>query len=293
MASKSVLGRGVLILGAGLIAISFASIFIKLCEAPSVVIAFYRLAIASTFYWGISRIKYGAILPAFTRQNKKLAILSGIFLAAHFAFWITSLSYTSVASSVVLVQTAPIFVVFGGYIFLKEKPNRTMIIGITTALAGTIVISAFDYHSQQSSLFGNLLSLGGAVSAAGYLLFGRKLRAQIDTFRYVTIVYSVAAVATLLLVVFYRNSLINYPPQTFILFVAIAMIPQVIGHTSLNWALKYFSATTVSILTLAEPIGASILALLILGEQLALLKIIGGGIIISGVLMVLVGETRE
>jgi drug/metabolite transporter (DMT)-like permease len=285
--------QAILVLGIGLIAISFASIFIKLCNAPSLVIAAYRLAIASVFYIGFTRIRSGSILAVYSRPQLKIVLFSGIFLTVHFATWITSLKFTSVASSVVLVQSAPIFVAIGSIIFLREKPSKLILLGVSIALIGSIIISAHDFSLNKNSLVGNLLAIAGAIGAAGYLLAGRKLRSSIDTFRYVTMVYSVTAILLLLIALISGNSLVGYTPKTYLLLFAIAMIPQVIGHTSLNWALKYFSATAVAVIILGEPIGASILALVILGETLSVVKIIGGLIILIGVLIAILAEPRR
>ncbi len=168
-----------------------------------------------------------------------------------------------------------------------------MVIGIIVALSGAIVISASDFQTDQASLVGNILAMSGALAIAGYLLMGRKLRPMMDTMIYVSVVYAAAAVFTFLLVLFSGASLIHYNFQTWLLLAAIALVPQVIGHTSFNWALKYFSAATVSIVTLGEPIIASILALILLGERLTLMKIVGGGVIIAGLCAVLISETRE
>ncbi len=286
-------GRVALTLIMGLTAISFASILIKLCSAPALIIAFYRLSLAAVFYWGLARIKKRPVWRSLNRNEKKLTVLSGFFLAAHFVFWITSLKYTSVASSVVLVQSAPVFVMVGGMIFLKEKPTFLTVIGIVVALIGAIVISATDFRADHTSLTGNILAISGALAIAGYLLIGRKLRPRMDTLIYVSVVYAAAAVLTFLLVILSGTSFFHYNLQTFVLLAAIAFIPQVIGHTSFNWALKYFSAATVSIVALGEPIGASILALIILSEKLTLVKIIGGGVIIAGLCAVLSSEMRE
>jgi len=284
--------RAVLVLGIGLIAISFASIFIKICAAPSLVIAAYRLTFASLFYVGFTRIRSGPILSPFSGSQLKIALLSGAFLALHFGTWITSLNYTSVASSVVLVQTSPIFVAIGSYLFLGEKPARLTIPGITIAFLGSVIISTHDFSLDSRSLIGNLLALAGAVGAAGYLISGRKLRATIDTFRYVTVVYSITAVFLIFAAVISGSSLIGYSPGTYLLLLAIAFIPQVIGHTTLNWALKYFSATAVAVIILGEPFGASILALIFLAEKLTLIKIVGGLVILGGVIVVIIAESK-
>lgn len=293
MANISPKQQAVTVLGIGLIAISFASIFIKLCEAPSLVIAAYRLTIASIFYIGFTRIRSGPILAAYSRSQLKIVLFSGVFLTIHFATWITSLKFTSVASSVVLVQSAPIFVAVGSFIFLREKPTKLMLLGISIVLLGSIIISAHDFSLDKNSLVGNLLAVAGAIGAAGYLLAGRKLRSSIDTFRYVTVVYSVTAILLLLIAFVNGNSFTGYTSKTYLLLFAIAMIPQVIGHTTVNWALKYFSATAVAVIILGEPIGASILALVILGEKLSLVKISGGIVILIGVIIAVIAEPKN
>ncbi len=285
--------QAIVVLGIGLIAISFASIFIKLCNAPSLIIAAYRLIIASLFYSAFTRIRSGPILSAYSISQLKIALISGVFLTIHFATWISSLRFTSVASSVVLVQSAPIFVAIGSFIFLHEKPSKLMLLGILIAVIGSVIISAYDFSLDKNSLMGNLLAVAGAIGAAGYLLAGRKLRAEIDTFRYVTAVYTVAAILLLMIAILSKASLIGYSSRTYVLLVAIAIFPQIIGHTTVNWALKYFTATSVAVIILGEPIGASILALIILGETLNATKIIGGLIILTGVTIAILAEPRK
>ena len=292
MPQPGIRNRAVLILGFGLLAVSIASVFIKLCYAPALVIAAYRLTIASVFYIGFTGFKQGPFWGNLTKAQLKISLISGLFLTLHFATWITSLKYTSVASSVVLVQSSPIFVAVGSIIFLKEKPSFLLVIGIIVALVGTIIISVSDFALDQNSLTGNILAVGGAIGAAGYLLAGRKLRAEIDTFRYVTVVYTITAVLLILMAIINGDQLFNYSGKIYVLLFAIAIFPQIIGHTSINWSLEHFSATTVSIFILGEPIGASILALIILGEKLAIIKVIGGIIIICGVLLALLAESQ-
>jgi len=293
MSQSTPKSSAIVIITIGLLSISFASIFIKICDAPSMVIATYRLVIASLFYVGFTRIKVGHIRAGISFSQFKVMIISAIFLTLHFSTWITSLKFTSVASSVVLVQSAPIFVALGSFIFLRERPSLPMMLGIFVAITGTIIISIHDFALDEGSLVGNLLALGGAIGAAGYLLAGRKLRATVDTFQYVTIVYSITAVLLLVFTLFSGASLTGYSPQIYLLFLVIAFFPQVIGHTSFNWALKYYSATAVSILLLGEPIGASILAVIFLGETLSLIKIIGGIVILSGVFLAIVAESNR
>ena len=285
--------NAVFILSLGLLAISFGSIFVKLCEAPALIIAFYRLAISSLFYIGFTKVAKGSIYIGFTKPQKKMIVLSALFLTIHFATWISSLKLTSVASSVILVQSAPVFVVIGSVLFLKEKPTLLMILGILITLTGGIIVAAYDFSVDQSSLAGNLLAVCGAIGAAGYMLIGRRLRANIDIFRYVTSVYSLTAIFLFIITLFDNAPYVGYDLKVYLLFAAMAFIPQVIGHTSFNWALKYFSAITVSIVILGEPIGASILAMLILGETLTFVKIMGCFVIIVGVVIALFAEMNN
>jgi len=278
------------IIGAGVISISMASILIKLCPAPPLVISAYRLGLAALFYLFIGRIRRKPLWRAFSPSQRRWALVSGLFLSIHFMAWITSLSFTSVASSVVLVQTFPVFVALGSWLILGEKPNRTTMAGIFFALTGSLVISAYDSGGGDSRALGNLLAVLGALGAAGYFLAGRKLRAEIDTLRYVSMVYAAAALITISAALFIRQPLVGFSFETYWYLVAIAMIPQVIGHTSLNWALKYFSATTVSIFTLAEPLGASVLAVWILHESMTSAKIFAGLLILCGVALTIWGE---
>ncbi len=284
--------KAIVVLGFGLMAISVASVLIKICAAPALVIAVYRLGFASVFYLAINRITRKPLLKNLDSGQIKVILISAVFLTIHFATWITSLKFTSVASSVVLVQSAPIFVAIGSVVFLKEKPSMLMILGIFLALVGTVIISVHDFSLDENSLTGNLLAIGGAIGAAGYLLSGRHLRKRLDTFQYVAVLYSVTTIFLLVLAFGRGEDLIHYDWRIFALFVAIAFFPQVIGHTSFNWALAFFSATTVSIVALGEPIGASILAYFFLGEKLTAVKVIGGVVILIGVSLAIISEGR-
>jgi drug/metabolite transporter (DMT)-like permease len=293
MTGEKVHLQATVILGAGLISISLSSVLIKLCPAPPFVISTYRLSIAALVYLGIACVRRKPVWRAFSPSLRRWALLSGLFLGIHFLSWITSLRYTSVASSVILVQTFPVFVVLGSWLLLHEAPSRLTVTGMAIALAGSLVIAISAGQGGESQVVGNLLALVGAIGAAGYYLIGRKLRKDIDTVRYVGFVYSTAAIAALSVTLSSGQALTGYDLRTWVLLIAIAMLPQVVGHTSLNWALKHYSAATVSILTLAEPIGATLLAYIILHESMGPLIIVGGAIILLGVGLTVVGERGE
>lgn len=274
----------------GILSISLASILIKLCSAPAMVIASYRLGVASLFFVSTCLVKRTNPLAAFTRRDLLLAMGSGLFLSLHFAAWITSLKYTSVANSVVLMATMPIFVGLGSLLFLKERWTRHLSFGMVLTIAGAVTMSANKLGAGQSSAIGNALALCGAIAGAGYYLLGRDLRARVNTIEYVTVVYAITAVILILLTTSFRFNFTNYGLKVFVLFFLLALVPQVIGHTSFNWALRHVSAATVSVLTLGEPIGAPILAFFILGEKITAIQLIGGMLILIGVALALRGE---
>lgn len=281
------------VLPLGVMSISVASILIKICFAPSIIISCYRLCIAALFYLTIMKFQGKRIWCNLNKKERYLSLLSGLFLSFHFITWISSLRYTSVASSVVLVQTSPIFVAVGSYFFIHEKPTKLTFLGMAIALIGSILIGLSDFSGNFYSIKGNLLALMGAICAAGYFLLGRELRSQLTTMHYVSIVYSFAAMITILLALFQKYSFFKYDTNTFYLFFAIAFFPQIIGHTSLNWALKHFTAIAVSIIALAEPIGASILAVFFLHETLTFFKIFSGLLVIGGIILTLVGDIKK
>ncbi|MFQ5640747.1 MAG: DMT family transporter [bacterium] len=282
-----------LVLLIGIIAVSSSSILIRLCDAPALVIAAYRLTIASFFFLATSKLKKNQLFTGITRRDSVLAMLSGFFLSIHFAAWITSLEYTSVASSVVLVSTTPVFVALGSVFFLKEKLGKILVYGITGTVLGAGILGASgtaggpEFHSW----IGNALALLGAVGMAGYLLCGRRLRSEVTTLTYVALVYSAAAVIMVLVTFLFKLNMLAFSSKTYLLLVLIAIFPQIIGHTSFNWALKFVSATVIAVVTLGEPIGASIMAFFIFGETLTAFQTIGGILILMGVALAIRGAS--
>ncbi|RLD05760.1 MAG: EamA/RhaT family transporter, partial [Chloroflexi bacterium] len=265
-----------------ILAVSTSSVFIRFAqeEAPSLVIAASRLLLASLFLAPPALLKHRAELRKLTRQELLLGLLSGIFLAVHFATWITSLEYTTVTNSVVLVSTSPLWVALLAPIFLKEKLTKTVIIGmILTLIGGTIIglsnncawdagisCSFRSGFAQAEALKGNFLALAGAWALAGYLMIGRKLRAKMSLIPYIFLVYGMAAIVMLIILFVSGQTLFGYSPMTYLWLLLIAIFPQLIGHSTYNWALRYLPVALVAVVTLGEPIGSSILAFVILKE---------------------------
>lgn len=270
-------------LATGIVAVSFASIFIRLAEAPSLVIAASRLTIASLILAPVAFIESREELRALTKRDLRLALLSGLFLSLHFATWISSLEYTSVASSVVFVGTSPVFVGLASHFLLKERVSQKMFVGIAIAVLGGMIIGYGDFSLGARELFGDLLAIAGAVTVSGYLLVGHRLRPNLSLLSYIFLVYSSAAAFLIVLCLATGYTFSGYSNQTYLMFFLLAIVPQIIGHSSFNWALKYLPATFVGVSILGEPIGSTILAYFILNEVPTLVKIGGGVLILAGI----------
>ena len=282
------MARLYILLPIGMIAISTASIFVKLCDAPVLIIATYRMMLASLMLMPFAC--YKKPWRGWKRTEIRWFLLSGLFLSLHFAFWIASLKYTSVASSVVLVTTHPIFVGIGGWLFLKERIGMNLVLGIALTVLGSGLISYGDMGLSKEALMGDGFALLGAMAASGYLLVGRKMRKEQDLFSYIFPVYSTAGLILILLSLIFQKSFGGYSPSTYLFLFLLALIPQLIGHTTFNWALKYLPASMVAVTILGEPLGSTILAYFLLGEGLTAWKVLGGISIFIGILIALKKE---
>jgi drug/metabolite transporter (DMT)-like permease len=275
----------------GIAAVSSASIFIRYAqhEAPSLVIAAARLTLASLILVPFALTRYRHEYKRLTRLDGWLAGFSGVFLALHFATWISSLEYTTVASSTVLVSTSPLFVAVASWLLLREKIGRAVVVGLVVALIGSVIIGLSDAGKAggtlRNALLGDVLAVAGSVTVAGYLLIGRRLRAKLSLVPYIAVVYGTAAVVLLVVVGLARQTLVGYSPPTYVWLLLLALVPQLIGHSSFNWALAYLPATFVSVATLGEPIGSTLLAYVILGEAPTPIKIAGAMMILIGILI--------
>jgi drug/metabolite transporter (DMT)-like permease len=279
------MNRLYIFLPVGIIAISTASIFIKLCDAPALIIATYRMVLASLILMPFAYCQ--RTWRGWERNEWGWLLFSGLFLSLHFAFWIASLKYTSVASSVVLVSTHPIFVGVGGWLFLKERIGLNLIFGIALSVLGSGLISYGDLSLSKEAWIGDGFALLGAITASGYLLVGRKMRKDRNLISYIFPVYSTAGLILILLALIFQKPFFGFSMSTYSYLFLLALVPQLIGHTTFNWALKYLRASMVAIISLGEPIGSTMLAYLILGEGLTISKVIGGISILAGILIVL------
>ena len=278
------------VLAIGVISVSFAAVFIRLADAPSLVIAAYRLCLAALILAPFAVKLSGKELRKIPGRNLAMMLLAGGFLALHFGLWVTSLSYTSVATSVVLVTATPIFTAVASYLLFKEKLTVKIVLGITVSIGGSVVIGYGNWSIGTNQLLGAGLALAGALAIAGYLLTGRRLRRTTGLLSYTFVTYSSAAVLLLITALASGYSLSGYSGNTYLMFVLLALIPQILGHSSLNWSLKFMPATMVTIAVLGEPIIATTLAFLILNESPTLTEIIGGILILGGILIAFRGN---
>lgn len=267
-----------------IIAVSTASILIRWTDAPPLAIAAYRMSISvvmlTPFFLknnGLEKLRDRGI-----GQLVRLCVV-GIVLAAHFASWITSLSLTTVASSVIFVHIDPIFVAIISHFVLGDKINAKTLVGIITSFIGVTIIAMGDVGTGPSNITGDLLALIGGVMLGLYILGGRFYRKSLDLTTYVTPVYSSAAVILILMSLVTGTKLTGFNASTYGFFFLIALIPMIFGHTLYNWALRYVSALIVSLSLLGEPVGASVLAFLLLGEAPNSFTVIGGVITLTGI----------
>jgi drug/metabolite transporter (DMT)-like permease len=278
-----------LVLGVGIMAISSGSILIRIAQgegAASLAIAFWRTMLSALIVFPFTALGKRYEIRALPGPSWLLAMLSGLLLGIHFATWISSLALTSIISSTVLVATVPIWVAIASPIVLKESISRGVKQGIFLALIGTIIISlsALSESSQGSNpLLGNALALTGGITAAGYLLIGRRLRPHLSLLSYTTIVYGMAGLTLLLFNLVSGTVIFGYPPEVMALLLLIAIFPQLIGHSSLNWALSFLPAAYVAIVAISEPVGATILAMIIFREFPGPLVVLGSVIILAGI----------
>ena len=274
----------------GIIGVSTGSIFARLADAPALVTAAYRVGLAALILIPLAAWKAGDELRRLSARDIKLAMLSGLFLALHFATWISSLDYTAIANSVVLVNTIPLWVGLFTPLISKDRIGRVTIASISVSVIGAVIIGFGDFATGGKALWGDVLAVLGAVCAAVYLLFGRTLRRKLSLLPYIAICYGSAAVILWLVVVFLNLPITGYSTQTVAAFWAMALISQLVGHSSYNWSLKWFSTSLVAVFLLGEPIGSTLLAYIIFKEGLTWAKFIGGLFILSAIYIAASGE---
>ncbi|MFP3951712.1 MAG: DMT family transporter [Candidatus Bathyarchaeia archaeon] len=277
-----------------IIAVSTASILIRISDAPPLAIATYRMFFSTLILAPFFLSEGGFnVISGMGRRDVLTLLGVGITLALHFASWITSLSYTSVASSVIFVHVDPFFVALISHYWLGERISLKTALGIVLGFAGSALIAWGDAGLGELNLYGDLLALIGAIMLGIYILSGRQIRQRLGLVEYVTPVYATSAIVLLLITIASRTRITGYPPGEFIIFLLIAIVPMIFGHTVYNWALRYVSAPIVSISLLGEPVGASILAYMILGEAPTPITLLGGTVTLAGILLTVYKRSKR
>ena len=295
MAQTSETSRAYLAIATAMISVSFASIFIKWSESPPFVIAAYRLALTCAMLlpymvWtgGFARIR------AFQRNEVLLIILSGVALTIHFELWIVSLSLTLVSTSVILVTSHPMFVAAIQHFLLKERVKKMAALGIVIAFSGVVIIALSDYGVGGDTLLGDLFAFLGGICAGIYFLSGRVARRTVDVAPYAFSVYGLSSVLLFISAAIAGDKLAVFDGREVTIFLVLAFVPTILGHTMFNYALKKVPAHVISTSVLGEPVGASILAYLLLQNEVpGPLIVLGGALVVFGLYIVLVRGYEE
>lgn len=275
-----------LALTVAILAVSTAAIMVRLSTAPPLPVAFWRLAFATLLLAPPTLAWHRADLQALTPREIGTLALVGVVLGVHFATWIASLYLTTVAASVVLVTTHPVLVGLGSGRLLGEPLTGRGWFGVLLALAGAAVIVAVDRGLGVGNLLGDALALTGAAAMAVYLLAGRHVRQRLPVLPYVLVVYGSATVSLGLATLVSGQPFTGYPLQDWLLFLGLAVVPMILGHTLLNWSLEHLPAPVVSTTILGEPLGSTVLAWLILSEVPPTGTLLGGAVVLAGILLV-------
>jgi drug/metabolite transporter (DMT)-like permease len=280
-----------LIVGFAIVVVSFAAILIRLANVPTAVIAAYRLALSSViifpfFMWKGRRDRL-------TGRQIGLCSLAGLFLSLHFLFWIESLKLTTVASSVVLVTTSPVFAAVFAWIFLRERVGRRTVLAAFLCIAGSLVIGWRGLEMGAGAARGNAYALLGAAAFGAQFVVARSARRTMGFLPYVFAAYTASALILVAVAVVGGYAFTGLGRANYLWLFLLALGPQVFGHSSLNWALKYLPAPKVAISILGEPVGSAILAWVFFSEIPGYGLFAGGALILYGVYLALTerGET--
>ncbi|MGI6225005.1 MAG: DMT family transporter [Peptococcales bacterium] len=267
----------------GVLGVSSSAILVKLTNAPPVVIAVYRMIFTFLMLLPVTIKKSRKDFQHIKKSQYFWAFISGLFISLHFITWFSALQYTSVASATVLVDTHPLFVLIFGYILWRETFPLKAYLGVFLALIGTVILSWGDFQLGVGHLKGDFLALIGAFTVACYYLCGRHLRKTMNVLPYTTLVYGFSALFLLVVTISKGYSLSGYSFKDYLVFLSLAFFCTIMGHTILNWALKFLPTASVSVSVLGEPVIASVMAFFIFGESLTQLQLLGSILVLSGI----------
>ncbi len=282
----------------GVLIVSTAATMIRAAidlHVPPLTVAAGRLGFAALILTPIAWQRNGAEIRRIERSDWLWGLAAGAFLALHFATWITSLAYTSVASSTALVTTNPVFVALASWLIFRERLSWGVWAGVALTVLGSLLVGLSDSGGGGGTqpLLGDALALVGAVTVSAYFLVGRSLRTRLSLLPYIWLAYSSGAVVLLIWLALAGQSLFGLSPLAYLLLLGLAIGPQLLGHSAFNWALKYLSATLVTVAILGEPVGSAVLALLILRQPLQPLQLLGGALLLCGITVTTQAERKS
>ncbi len=283
--------RIVLLTVIAVIGVSFGSIIIRFSDAQPLLIALWRLLIASLLLWPLALRNKNRPFLSLGKKDFLLVLFAGVALAMHFYLWITSVFLTTVANSTVLVSTQVLFVALGEWIFLRRRYSRTFFLSLSLALAGIVLIANADFRIQSGpALSGDFLALGGAVMAAAYFYLGGVLRARLPVEVYGSLVYSAAAIFLAALILVLGLNFLDFSPINWLYFLLLALVPQLLGHTVLNYLLAKVRPVFITLAVLGEPVGATLWAFLFFKEAPGPLALLGGVLVVIALAIVPKGQ---
>ncbi|MFN2340631.1 MAG: DMT family transporter [Halanaerobium sp.] len=274
----------------GIFFLSLSGILIKVVSAPPLITAFYRMFFTVLLLSPYFFIKHQGKVRYFLDYRP---LLVGFLLAVHFILWISSIQYTDISNSVIFVALQPLFTIILEYLFAREDLKEGAVIGIVMAVIGSTVISIGDLYQLGDKLFGNFLALSAALFASSYLFIGRGVRKKLDYFPYLYILYTYAALFLGLGVYLFKIPFTGHGLNNYLLFLALAVGPTLIGHSILNYAVRYLSTSIVSLSILGEPILTTFLAWLLLNEAVRVTTMIGGAFILGGIYLASVYNNHQ
>ena len=286
--------RHLVVLGVGVLGVSWAAPFIRLASeagAAALAIAALRLAFAAPPMAAAAAWSGGRDLRGLSGRHWALLALSAVALAFHFGLWVASLERTSVATSVVLVTTQPVFVALGAWAFLGERPSRAVAAGVLVAFGGALLMVSDDW-GDLGTMGGNLLALLGAAAVSVYVIVGRDARQRLSLASYGGVVYSLTALMLLAAAAVSGTPLGGLPGKAYLWIAAMALVSQLVGHNAINWSLAALPAAVVSVAILGEPVMTAVIAGFVLDEVPTLLELCGGAVVLAGVYVALRGERR-
>tara|TARA_B100001115_G_scaffold181405_1_gene175560 strand:+ start:1994 stop:2878 length:885 start_codon:yes stop_codon:yes gene_type:complete len=274
------------VLALGVLGVSTGSLFVRLADSPALATAAYRMTFAFLLLAPFALALKRRDITCLSGRELGACVLAGFFLALHFGTWISSLDHTSVANSVVLVNTIPIWIGIIGPLATRERVGRNFWLACGLCLTGAFVLCGNGFSLSFDTLMGDGLALAGAFFVALYLMIGRNLRKRLSLLVYATICYGSASCFLWVAALASGQQASGFTTDTWVALACLALVSQILGHTLYNWSLQWIPAGVVSLALLGEPMGAILLAWFFLEEQVGPQQGIGATLILAGVFLV-------